>query len=145
MVVAVRHDLLGQQNLTSRGRLRPVLLQRRHLVSCEVKDDQERASYTEGSVVEDTHQHSDHRGIDHAENDGDLRHLRVRQGFKILPRNGSGKISGDTLQSAFPREGIAECFAKHEVDAVATMLKHNFGSIVNEDCHAKEWQLESAR
>ena len=140
MVVAVRHDMLGQQNLTSRGRLRPA-----HLVSFEVNDDQERASYTEGSVVEDTHQHSDHRDIGHAENDGDWRHLRVRQGFEILPGNGSGKISGDTLQSAFPREGLAQCFRRHEADAVATMLKENFGSIVNEDCHATEWQLEPAR
>ena len=30
-------------------------------------------------------------------------------------------------------------------DAVATMLKENFGSIVNEDGYTKEWQLEAAR
>ena len=84
----------------------------------------------------------------HAENDGDWRHHRERQGFEILPRNGSGKRSGDTLLTARPGEGIAQCKTEEGMrprDAVATMLKENFGSIVNEDGNAKEWQLGAAR
>ena len=111
-------------------------------MSSELKDDQEGASCTESSAVEGTHHHSDHRGIDHAENDGDWRHPRVHQGFEILPRNRSGKRSGDTLQSSHPGDGLAPCSTEEGMtprDAVATILQENFGSIFNEDDHAKEW------